>query len=187
MGARVSSASWATAHEVHFYPSETSLVDVLTGFLSDGIRSGQPLVVITTPSRRRAVEARLVQLHPEYRSREAESVWLDARDTLAGFMEGRMPSPELFHATLGNVFDRLMVSRSYLVVRAYGEMVDMLWKDGNPDGAIALEKLWNALANRYAFNLLCAYERAHFDDVDEKTGYHRVCAVHDRVWPSPPA
>src|SRR4051812_9156526 len=183
MGARVSSASWGTAHEVHFYPSETSLVGVVAAFMSDGIRSGQPLVVITTPARRRSIEARLEQLHPEYQSREAETIWLDARDTLAAIMEGPMPSPELFHATVGNVFERLMASRSYLVVRAFGEMVDLLWKDGNLDGAIALEKLWNALASRYAFNLLCAYERAHFDEPDKKTGYHRVCAMHERVWP----
>lgn len=187
MGARVSSASWASAHEVHFYPSESSLVGVVTTFLSDGIRSGQPLVVITTGAHRRAIEARLQQLHPEYQAREAETVWLDARDTLAALMEGPMPSAELFHATVGNVFERLMASRSYLVIRAFGEMVDLLWQDGNPDGAIALEKLWNALASRYAFNLLCAYERAHFDDVDEKTGYHRVCAMHERVWAPPPA
>ena len=183
MGARTSSASWATAHEVHFYPSESSLVDAVSEFLSDGVRSGQPIVAITTAAHRKAIEARLRTLHPDHDSREAATVWLDARDTLAAFMEGPTPNAELFEATVGNVFARVMQSQTYLVIRAYGEMVDLLWQDGNVEGAIALEKLWNTLAQRYAFNLLCTYERGGFESVDKKPTYYRVCSMHERVRP----
>ncbi len=174
--------AWGTTHDVHFYPSDASLVQVVASFLSEGVRAGQPLVVIASPARRKAFSQKLLELHPDFDSREAETIWLDARDVLAGFMEGSMPNPELFEATVGNVFKRLMASRSYLVIRAYGEMVDLLWQDGNQEGAIALEKLWNALAHRYAFSLLCAYNGAGFETIDLKPGYYRVCAMHERVW-----
>ncbi len=36
------------------------------------------------------------------------------------------------------------------IVRAYGEMVDLLWKDGNVDGAVQLEALWNELGTHAA-------------------------------------
>jgi hypothetical protein len=182
ISSRSSGIAWGTTHDVHFYESHASLVQVVSTFLSEGVRAGQPLVVIATPAHRKAFQQKLIELHPEFDGREAETVWLDARDTLASFMEGRMPNAELFEATVGNVFARLMASRTYLVVRAYGEMVDLLWQDGNADGAIALEKLWNGLSHRYAFSLLCAYDGAGFEVIEKKPGYYRVCAMHERVW-----
>ena len=174
--------AWGTTHDVHFYPTDESLIQVVGEFLSEGVRAGQPLVVIATAAHRRAFEKELLRMHPDLDAREAETVWLDARDTLASFMEGPMPNAELFQATVGNVFSRLMASRTYLVIRAYGEMVDLLWQEGNQEGAIALEKLWNALAHRYAFSLLCAYNGVGFEVVDSRPGYYRVCAMHERVW-----
>ena len=100
---------------------------VISEFVSEGIRSGQPVVVITTAAHRSAVDQQLQRMHPDLQRREAEIVWIDARDALASFMVGPMPNPERFHATVGNLFERLMASRSYLVVRTYGEMVDLLW------------------------------------------------------------
>jgi hypothetical protein len=182
VSSRSSGIAWSTNHDVHFYPSDASLSQVVASFLSEGVRAGQPLVVIATPAHRKAFEEKLRTLHPEFDSREAATVWLDARDTLASFMEGPMPNAELFEATVGNVFARLMASRTYLVVRAYGEMVDLLWHEGNQEGAIALEKLWNALSHRYAFSLLCAYNGAGFEVIERKPGYYRVCAMHERVW-----
>jgi hypothetical protein len=42
-------------------------------------------------------------------------------------------------------------------IRAYGEMVNVLWKDGLTAAAIRLETLWNELAKSYDFKLLCGY------------------------------
>jgi hypothetical protein len=39
--------------------------------------------------------------------------------------------------------------RENATVRAYGEMVDLLWKDGLEEAAIRLETLWNELANTH--------------------------------------
>src|ERR1043165_4396011 len=155
---------WATGHDVQFYDGEEFLFEAVASFLTDGLRAGQPLVVIATEAHRRGF---LDQLRPIYhdiddRLHGSDIVWLDARETLAAFMEGPTPNPELFEVTVGNVFEKVMADRSYLVVRAYGEMVDLLWKDGNIEGAIALEELWNGLARKYSFNLLCAYSMGNF-------------------------
>ena len=111
----------------------------------------------------------------------ADIVWLDARETLTAFMEGRRPNPELFHATIGNVFDRLIATKTYLVVGAYGAMVDLLWSAGNVEGAIELEKLWNEIAAKYAFNLLCAYSKGSALKHSHNEAFARICGHHGSV------
>ena len=48
------------------------------------------------------------------------------------------------------------------VIRAYGEMVDVLWKAGQTAAAIQLEMLWNQLAQTHQFALLCGYSMGNF-------------------------
>lgn len=175
---------WTTGHDVQFYDSEEFLFASVSSFLVDGVRAGQPAVVIATESHRRGLEAALRALHIDVDDPATETVWLDARTTLAAFMEGGQPNRELFDATVGNVFARVMENRSYLVVRAYGEMVDLLWKDGNVEGAIALEDMWNALAHKYSFNLLCAYAMGNFFKETHGESFRRICDHHGTVKPT---
>lgn len=174
-----------SGHDVHFYRSEASLVRSVVGFLANGVRAGQPIVVIATPEHQRVFSERLVaeglDLDELYSGRLA--VWLDARDTLASFMEGRTPNRELFLATIGSVFERLINKRSYLIVRGYGEMVDLLWKDGNTEGAIRVEQLWNDLADRYSYSLLCGYAVENFFMAGGVDGFRRVCTHHTHALP----
>ncbi len=171
-------------HDVQFYRTEAFLVRTVVDFLADGLRAGQPLIVIATEPHRRAFAAGLREagLDTEEVLSGREVAWLDARNTLAAFMEGRVPNPDLFKATVGRVFERMLKKRYYLIVRGYGEMVDLLWKDGNTDGAIRLEELWNELADQYAFALLCAYSMDNFLN-DAGNGVQRVCHQHKHALP----
>jgi hypothetical protein len=176
--------AWTTGHDVQFYESEDFLASSVATFLAGGIRAGQPLVVIATESNRREFIARLKEMGIDASDTSRVDVaWLDARQTLAAFMERGMPDPEMFEATVGNVLKRVVASRSYIVVRAYGEMVNLLWNDGNVDGALALEELWNKLAERYSFNLLCAYSMSSFLKHSHTKGLGAVCSHHQRVFP----
>jgi len=177
---------WAPRHDVQFYENEDFLYSAVGSFLADGVRAGQPLIVIATASHRRAFADRLrsVGLDIDLLMHGRDVVWLDARETLDAFMEGPTPNRALFNATVGSVLDKLMAGRKYVVVRAYGEMVDLLWKDGNIEGAIALEELWNDLAVKYSFSLLCAYAMdSSFKEADTH-GFKQICRQHGRVVPT---
>jgi len=180
----LTSHPWASGHDVRFYEDDAYLCTAVSAFLADGIRSTQPIIVIATAAHRREFAAQLRlkglnvdALHP------GDSIWLDAHETLSAFMEGPMPNADLFMATVGNVFEKALANRRYLVVRAYGEMVDMLWRQGKSEGAIALENLWNDLARRYAFSLLCAYSKESMLAHSPEGGIDRICACHSRVLP----
>ena len=174
-----------SGHDVHFYSSEESLVRSVVTFLSAGVRVGQPVIVIATEPHRKAFAAGLREkgLDPDETFSGRVVVWLDARDTLNSFMEGKLPSRELFIATVGSVFEKVLVQRQYLVVRAFGEMVDLLFKDGNTDGALLLEKLWNELASRYQYSLLCAYSIENFLHEAGVADFRRVCDQHTNALP----
>lgn len=170
----------ATGHDVHFYRSEDSLIRSVVDFLAGGVAAGQPIVVIATEAHRRLFADGLRErgLDPDQLYSGRFAVWLDARETLASFMEGAVPTRELFQATVGSVFEKLLNKRSYLTIRGYGEMVDLLWKDGNAEGAILLEELWNDLADRYAYSLLCGYSFDNFLKEGGMDGFRRVCSRH---------
>ncbi|HKR08137.1 MAG TPA: MEDS domain-containing protein [Gemmatimonadaceae bacterium] len=172
-------------HDVHFYSSEESLVRSVVAFLSAGVRVGQPLIVIATEPHRKAFAAGLREkgLDPDEILAGRVVLWLDARETLNAFMEDRLPSPELFEGTVGNVFEKIVGQRQYLVVRAFGEMVDLLFKDGNIEGAVALEELWNELAAKYKYSLLCAYSIENFLHESGVADFRRVCDQHTNALP----
>jgi hypothetical protein len=87
----------------------------------------------------------------------------DAHETLALFMVRDMPDGDAFESTIGRlVEDAACGLPSSSLVRAYGEMVDVLWKDGRCDAAIRLEMLWNRLAARCGLTLLCGYAMDNF-------------------------
>ena len=53
-------------------------------------------------------------------------------------------------------------------IAVFGEMVALLWADGNKEGAIRLERLWNDLAHTNSFALHCAYPRNGFGPLDSE-------------------
>jgi hypothetical protein len=172
-------------HDVQFYWSEEHLAKTVTEFLADGVRAGQPIVVIATERHRQAFEKGLIakRLDPEKILSGRHALWLDARETLASFMVGGRPDRELFFATVGNVFERVLNRRYHLIVRGYGEMVDLLWKDANTEGAILLEKLWNELAGKYPYSLLCGYAVDNFLHEAGAEDFRSICAQHEHALP----
>ena len=63
-------------------------------------------------------------------------------------------------------------------MRAYGEMVDVLWQDGLTSAALRLETLWNELTRTQDFSLLCGYAMRIFY---KQAGMREICAQHSHV------
>ena len=96
-------------------------------------------------------------------------------------MLGNAPDPTRFEDSIGTVVKQL--ADHWPRVRAFGEMVAILWAEGNREGAAQLEALWNDLARRHSFGLLCAYPLDGFDDQDGPSLLD-ICDCHSRVIPA---
>jgi signal transduction histidine kinase/ActR/RegA family two-component response regulator len=173
-------------HVVQFYEDESFLHGAVATFLAAGLRARQPLLVIATPQHRKAFVERLASqgFDPETLERRGDLTLLDARETLSTFMNGLKPDDGLFHSQVGGVLERIRRGRDGVTVRAYGEMVDVLWRDGNPEGAIRLERLWNELATAHEFSLLCGYAMGNFYKEAHSSQFQDICHQHGRVIPT---
>src|SRR6185369_562599 len=69
-------------------------------------------------------------------------------------------------------------------VRAFGEMVALLWADGRREAALELEALWNELGANLSFSLLCAYPISAFDTYADHAPFLEVCGSHVRALPT---
>jgi hypothetical protein len=167
-------------HAVRFYEDDSSLCRIVTDFIGDGLVARQPAVVIATPAHREEINRGLHALALDVRRLQESRMLLvlDAEETLSAFMKDGVPDPVAFRATVGGVLDLATAGRPNATVRAYGEMVDWLWKQGTADAAIRLEMLWNQLADTRAFSLLCGYSMGNFY---KQGAYEDICSQHTHV------
>ena len=180
MGASTGSAASRRFHAVQFYGHKTSLGRTVADFLCEGFADGQPGLVVATLEHRDAIVLELRARHIDVDAlRTSEDLLLlDARVILSSFMSADLPNATLFHTQIPPVLDRLCRRRKGCTVRAYGEMVDVLWQDGMTDAAIRLEMLWNQLGMLREFSLLCGYASKNFP---ADAGKREVCAHHSHV------
>ena len=154
---------------------------MVADFLCAGFTAGEPAIVVATPAHQQQIIGELTarQIDVDQVRRAGELVLLDAEETLGACMIDGAPDGELFASYIGTVLKQLGRIRPRVAVRAYGEMVDVLWKSGQTEAAVKLEVLWNALALQYNFSLLCGYAMGQF--YKEPESYRRVCELHSDV------
>ena len=173
-------------HIVQFYDDGGVLVGAVADFFEAGIAQGDPLIAIVDVQRREALERELTirGVDTVLARSNGRLVLADARETLAAFMDGATPDRTSFSAVVGGMIDASLAASGRTSVRLYGEMVDLLWKDGNAEAAIRLEELWNGLAASRSFSLLCAYEMSNFCRETDTDAFRRICSQHERVVPT---
>ena len=173
-------------HLVQFYENDHFLAAAVADFIAAGLRSGQTVVTIATPAHLESFALRLKAkgIDPAAAMHSGKFIALDAHATLASFMVSGRPDADRFRAEVGSVIDTVVRENQACGVRAYGEMVDILWRDGNLEAAIELERHWNALQQEHEFVLLCAYALGNFYKTSHGDALDRVCSTHTHVFPS---
>ncbi len=165
-------------HLVQFYEHEEFLFEVVAAFIGQALTAGEPVVVIATPEHCQGFSDHLIAKGFD----PTRVTFADARETMARFMTGGMPDAQKFMTTIGGVLEQMIGAHHR--ISAYGEMVDLLWRDGNPEAAIRLEELWNDLGTLYPFTLLCAYPMGNFYKESDARLFANVCETHGRVFPA---
>ena len=152
----------ACDHVVQFYDTDAELV----GRVGEYLEHAEAAVVIATPAHRTALAADLQD--PE------KVVWLDAEATLARITRDGAIDQTAFAGVVGGVIRAAAAAGR--PVRAFGEMVALLWQRGDVAGALALETLWNELMAAVPFSLYCAYP-----SVADADDFVRICHAHTAV------
>lgn len=145
------------AHVVQFYERDEFLLEELTRFVGAGLGEGEAVIIIATKAhldglekglQARGVDTAVACQHGRY-------IALDAVETLAKLTPGGVIDEARFAAVVGSAIATAVQSHGH--VRAFGEMVALLWAKGKREDALRLEEMWNDLARTQTFALLCAY------------------------------
>ena len=70
---------------------------------------------------------------------------VDADEVLPRFMRDAMPDPPTFGRVFGDIVGQARAGGSYQKVRAWGEMVNILWERGDVAASMNLEDLFDQL------------------------------------------
>lgn len=179
-------AAPAADHAVQVYDELAELAVSVGNYIDAGFRRGEPAVLISTAEHLQVFAAELEARGWDVDQLEAERLltYHVARETLDEVMDGETPSAERFERVVGGVIDDVAARFPDKTIRAFGDMVDLLWKQGNEAGAIALEELWNELAETRRFALLCGYHLDIFDINVQTSALPEILGVHTHPRPA---
>lgn len=175
-------------HLVQFHGADDRvLTRNLTLYLAEGLKRGDGALVIAGAERNEDLVRQLQQagVDPEQALRARRLLFLDAHQTLARFMVDGLPDQRRFERTLEAALGRIE-AREDSGLRAYGEMVGILWKAEQFSAAILLEQFWNTLLSRRSFRLMCAYPIDVFDKGFQPAHLDALLCAHTHLLPVAP-
>jgi hypothetical protein len=167
-------------HMVQFYEEDRLLSDTLQSYIGGGLGGGESVIVIATRDHLEAVEDRLRHAGVSLNIARARYryITMDAEELLERFMVRGWPNEELFTQLAGDLLRRARMGSPR--VRAFGEMVSVLWSRGLNGATLRLEQIWHELCREEGFALLCAYPRQIFNENADES-MRDICATHSRV------
>lgn len=163
-------------HVVQFYPYDSALILPLLEYISTGLRAGDTCIVIASQKHLISLNEQLAESGIDVVAATASGQYMifDADQTLAKIMANGTPNQKRFVELADSMMGAAMSNGK--PVRIYGEMVALLWKEGNKEAVIRLEKYWNELGKEYDFSLYCGYPELHFimhqNELDEIQALH---------------
>jgi signal transduction histidine kinase len=174
-------------HVVQFYSDDSYLLDGLSRFIGTALGAGDSAIVIATQKHLDGLALRLklrgfdlakAARHGRYNA-------FEALEALSSFMLDSSPDPQRFRDLIVPALERASAAAEgeNRRVVAFGEMVALLWAEGQVDAAIRLEQLWNDVARTHKFSLRCAYPIKAFDQQQHGTPFLKICSEHSAVIP----
>ncbi|MFL5401786.1 MAG: MEDS domain-containing protein [Gemmatimonadales bacterium] len=173
-------------HFLQLYGKDDRLLtENVSRYLSEGLKRGDGLLVIATAEHRGSLVRKLRDEGGYSKAvLEGRLVFLDAAATLNRFMVDGAPDQARFEAVIGEALQGVRSRAVHTGIRAYGEMVGVLWLAGQCQAAVWLEQLWNELLQSSDVSLFCAYP---IDVLSPEFHHHAVDALlcaHTHVVPT---
>ena len=168
-------------HLAHIYDDDSEFLASLESFVTDGWQRGESVVLIITPEHRDKLENRLSSRDPDIiATARANSQYIvaDAAKVLSEFMKDGWPDEERFNRSVARLLRK--ARRGGRRVRAFGEMVALLWASGQNGATVRLEYLWSNLCKTEMFPLYCAYPKSGFTQ-EAAASLHEICAIHSKM------
>lgn len=160
-------------HAVSFWQQHQVLVQTAARYAAHGLVQGEAVVLALTGPHHALVAEELTQMGFDVAAarERGQYVAIDANQVREALEVDGHVSWDRFEATVGAAVAQ--VDERWARFRAFGEIVDVFWRDGASHLALELEACWDQLRAQVSFPLYCGYEM--------DAGQNEVCACHDAV------
>ena len=166
-------------HLIQVYENDKIFLDTVEGFAGAGFLAGDSVIIIATTCHLESLNARLRNQGFDLESlkKKYQYIPLETNETLSKFMVNDWPDEELFRKFVRDLLKN--ANKDNRKIRAFGEMVAVLWEKGLTGATVQLEHLWCDL-HKGDFTLYCAYPKHGFtqsaaDSVDT------ICKAHTKI------
>lgn len=171
-------------HAAQFYEDEPFLHRGIVMHFSEPMRQRHHTVMI---SRRRTFNGVVEQLRatgdPALVEGAGRMVFVEVEEAVRGFMAGTAVNPVRVEQAFIDLIAQVRGSDE-APMWIYGEMADVLCRQGNHAAARNLEELWNAHFPDPAFKVLCGYAIEDFDHDALADTFAGICRAHTHVIPT---
>ena len=167
-------------HVIPFHADEGMLIDQIWNFVSPALLAGDPVILIAGSARLAKLESRLA------RHRWSEGLplnagsrctMLDAEQALSRITVNGQISEQRFHEVIGAVVAQAAEQGSSRI-KAYGEMVALLYAKQEEEAAVRLERFWNTLIGRHPLSLLCACPTGALSGKELREPFRQIGDAH---------
>jgi PAS domain S-box-containing protein len=173
-------------HVMQFYDNDESLLDLLSKLVRIDLTAGDTCIVMVTSAHRESLEERLKANGLDLATAQTQGkyIFLDANAMLSQLMIDGLPEPDRFREIFGNII--MQAKKNQCSVRIFGEMVALLYTEGNQAAALRLEELWNDLLHthrHFPHFLFCIHSMPSFAREAWGRQFLQICQQHSHIIP----
>jgi hypothetical protein len=161
-------------HIVQLYQDQQFLNRAVCRFAAGAIANGEGVILVPTAAHWEAFRPRLEAEGVDVNAAQGRGqlTVVDADELLPRFMKDAMPDAPVFLGLAANVIASAQGEGRYPRVRWWGEMVNVLWEQGNVAASMNLEDQFDRLAKQHEIAIFCSFVMDNFDN-----------EVHSRLLP----
>jgi hypothetical protein len=151
-------------HIVQLYQDQQFLNRAVCRFAAGAIANGEGVILVPTAAHWEAFRPRLEAegVNVQAAQGRGQLTVVDADELLPHFMKDAMPDAPVFLGLAADVIANARDDNRYPRVRWWGEMVNVLWEQGNVAASMSLEDQFDRLAKHHEIAIFCSFVMDNF-------------------------
>jgi hypothetical protein len=172
-------------HIVQLYQDQQFLNRAVCRFAAAAITNGEGVILVPTEEHWNTFRPRLEAEGVDVAAAQdrGQLTIVDADKLLPEFMRDAMPDAPVFLGIASDVIAKARDSGRYPNVRWWGEMVNVLWEQGNVAASMTLEDQFDRLAHEHEIAIFCSFIMDNFDGEVHSRMLPRLGQNHSHLIP----
>lgn len=173
-------------HIVQLYQDKQFYGEAISHFAAEGLIRGESIILVATHSNWLNISTHLrnkgFNLYELFN--RGQLTLLDADNTLPKFMANGMPDGRIFKPLARETIQRARADGKYPTVRWWGEMVNVLYVEGNEKASNKLEEYFDEVAHEESIAIFCSFLMDKYDPKIYDEALSNVCRTHSHLIPT---